>query len=138
MGRTIKVFNNEVLMAYGKFLLANISMAESIPFKSVMIGGVPAKKRECHFNARTFTIENSGYTYQDGWLCIDGGGDSPLMTFAAHTIVHSDDGLKFDVTPYEALDPPLFLPSFLDEESFERACNFLYQTKGSSTFTISK
>ena len=138
MAYSIELFNDETLRTYGRFLLANISMAESIPFKPVLIEGLPAKERLCHHNARRFTIENSGYVYQDGWLCIDGGGTSPLMTFGAHTIVHSDDGLKFDVTPYEALDPPLFLPSFLDEESFERACDYLYQTEGRSTFTVPK
>lgn len=138
MEYSIELFNDDTLRKYGKFLLANISMAESIPFRSVLIGGLPPKKNECHFNARTYTIENTGYGYKDGWLCMDGGGKSPLMIFAAHTIVQSNNGSKFDVTPYTALDPPLFLPSFLDEESFERVCNFLYQSEGKTTFMISK
>lgn len=135
---SIKHFDPSVLAKYGNFLLRNIAMARHIPYKAVQLNGLPAQPKACHYNARQYTIENTGYFFQDGWLCLEGGVDSPIVSFLAHSIVHSPTGEKLDVTPVTSLDPRPFLQAFLDEDSFVRLVTYLDKTQGRSVFSVAK
>jgi hypothetical protein len=87
---------------------------------------VDASHREfdCHGNAGTWARDNPGCKVVHGWMVFDyertSRGLVPLVNFNPHSIIETDGGERYDVTPSRASQRYPFLDHEGDAESFVR------------------
>jgi hypothetical protein len=81
-------------------------------------------ERDCHQNAGTWARVNPGNKAVHGWLVFDyeseTAGPMPMVQFNPHTIIETEDGERYDVTPSRASRRYPFLDHDGSREDFVR------------------
>jgi hypothetical protein len=87
---------------------------------------VDSRHREfdCHQNAGTWARDKSGCKVVHGWMVFDHEKTSlglvSLVNFNPHSIIETDDGERYDVTPSQASQRYPFLDHEGDADNFVR------------------
>lgn len=109
------------LLTLAKRLYARRQTGIVVPYKMV-----DANHQEfaCHYNADAWARDNPGCKVVHGWIVFDHERTSfglvPLVNFNPHSIIETDDGERYDVTPSRASQRYPFLDHEGDAEQFMR------------------
>lgn len=85
---------------YEKSICQRLHRAELVDFHRVTFAdGTAPKVAHCHDNVNRWVKENPGATAVRGWVTVADSGLS--IGLAPHSVVRTEDGQMFDITPLE-------------------------------------
>lgn len=135
-------FNGEIneksIEEYKKILKSKLTEAIHLTHKDVLIGNKRPQPKNCHINAQSYSDENHDSECIRGWLVIDGGVASRFIILISHSVIKDSNGVIYEITPVNSLDPRPFLKSYLHEEDYVTLYEHLLQTTHYDRILIEK
>ena len=103
---------------YAAHLYSRIDEAVVLSCADVGIGNWVPEHNECHINVTTFCEHQPDYSLVRGWLFFDLGGTSDKVKFLADSVVRSQDGTLYDITPSRASQQYPFVSADESEKEY--------------------
>jgi hypothetical protein len=111
----------EELLILARRLYARRHTGVIVPYKMV---DASHPEFDCHQNAGLWARDNPGCKIVHGWMVFDHEkvslGLIPLVNFNPHSIIQTEDGGRYDVTPSQASQRYPFLDHEGDADDFVR------------------